>query len=123
MMKFAVSCIDVEETGDKEWAKLFTRPIPLLTSDTDDSLDVETETFIGSLCSLLFFRALQTLPSVVKRWWGDELQDREIKGTALVFVEAFASKMLLKKELDVIEEVEAGLMGEMEVKGNLASGR
>jgi hypothetical protein len=146
LMEFFCSCIETEddvkkekkkavssggEDGRPKWMNVFEdfssenrEKQQQVDSQQEDSqhLDAATEKFVGSLCSFLFFRALQTLPSVVKAWWGDTCQDRAIKTTALAFVEARAGKMLLKKELDTIEAVDAGVMGDMEVKGNLAGG-
>ena len=88
-----------------------------------EELDPTTVRFIGNLCSYTFYRTLQTLPSVTKNWYNDDCKDKAVKAAALDFVEDSAGRLLLKRELEIIEAVPKDVMGEMNVSGNLAGGR
>lgn len=70
------------------------------------------------LATLVFFRSVQTLPTVVKSWWNDDCH-RSLQSMVSQFVETQVSPETLRQELRRIKA--AKNLGDMQVTGSTVS--
>ena len=92
-----------------------------LNSDLLDEYRGGEEDLLSGIGYYGFFRTVQAFPGLVKRWF-DQDAERNSKAIAVNFLEKQAGRLILKKELDIINKSKSSdLVGDMNITGSLVS--
>ena len=94
---------------------------PIDITDLLDEYRGGEEDLLSGIGYYGFFRTVQAFPGLVKRWF-DQDAERNSKAIAVNFLEKQAGRLILKKELDIINKSKSSdLVGDMNITGSLVS--
>ncbi|KAF8317156.1 hypothetical protein DL93DRAFT_2055777 [Clavulina sp. PMI_390] len=85
------------------------RPLPLDAWAVDEFmvalLDDDTPESISILAAHVFYRALITVPSLVRTWWS-ECKDRQLSGTLATYTRTYFSPSIIKEQFSDVRDRE-----------------